>query len=476
GIVKPHLEPLLREYPAGSSVQCVSSQQSVLHSLVEMTLVSDNLGRVTADRSSVVWFPIRDSYRIIEAYLACHLRATYMDKLYGQVWLMVPVRVLATERLFVSPNPVVDEEEIVSCKTFSPISEKFPPVLILPFRMDKHMLTREDASVYEVNNQMHSGGHVYHCTLFLPGRSPQVLEDRISVLHLPQTTVLEEVKDNDELLGWFCLTDGYPNEASTYQLTILEQPSNSFYQIDVNELVLTPYSVFGQLRVQCIAEGVWNGQNIVVNGTHNLTYVGSNRMTAKHKALFRINPNQVYYTLVLVSVSIYFGIYGYLLRRTLKDKKADQVPVDPVMIHNVILNIHEVSLGWTDFGHLCSLLHEFNTIHKICFMLAESDLQSQPTSSPNDLQPVEVEPDHSLTSGDSISTDGDIKNSYQDEPLTLNEALMKHQDSRSQRSILLTGEHSLPRFSVLINEPLSYQVSEPISHSLSSQTEQRQNE
>ncbi|KAG5443160.1 hypothetical protein CSKR_108510 [Clonorchis sinensis] len=476
GIVKPHLQPLLREYPTGSSVQCVSSQQSVLHSLVEMTVVSDNLGRVTADRSSVVWFVNNRSYRVGEAYLACHLRATYMNGMYGMVRLIVPVRVLATERLFVSPNPVIDEQERVSCKTFSPISEKFSPVLILPFRMDKQMLTRKDSSVYEVDNQMQSGGHVYHCTLFLPGRSPQVLEDRISVLHLPQTTVLEEVTDDDEVIGWSCLTDGYPKEASTYQLTILEQPSNSFYQIDVNELVLTPYSVFGQITVQCIAKGVWYGQEMVVNGTHNLTYVGNDRMTAKHKPLFQTYPSHVFYTLVLVSITFYFGTYGYLLRRTLKDKKDDQVPVNPAVVHDVILNIHEVSLGWADFGHLCSLLREFNIINKMCFILAENALQSQLSSQPTDLPPAEVASDHSLTISDSISTDSDVKGLYQDELLTLHEALMNYHDNRRRRSILLTGEQSSVRFSMTINEPLTHQVIEPALQSFSSQTERRQNE
>ncbi|GAA51837.1 hypothetical protein CLF_106873 [Clonorchis sinensis] len=513
GIVKPHLQPLLREYPTGSSVQCVSSQQSVLHSLVEMTVVSDNLGRVTADRSSVVWFVNNRSYRVGEAYLACHLRATYMNGMYGMVRLIVPVRVLATERLFVSPNPVIDEQERVSCKTFSPISEKFSPVLILPFRMDKQMLTRKDSSVYEVDNQMQSGGHVYHCTLFLPGRSPQVLEDRISVLlfdhrclhrtsrvwlehrignaevrrmvfwkkisptiDLPQTTVLEEVTDDDEVIGWSCLTDGYPKEASTYQLTILEQPSNSFYQIDVNELVLTPYSVFGQITVQCIAKGVWYGEEMVVNGTHNLTYVGNDRMTAKHKALFQTYPSHVFYTLVLVSITFYFGTYGYLLRRTLKDKKDDQVPVNPAVVHDVILNIHEVSLGWADFGHLCSLLREFNIINKMCFILAENALQSQLSSQPTDLPPAEVASDHSLTISDSISTDSDVKGLYQDELLTLHEALMNYHDNRRRRSILLTGEQSSIRFSMTINEPLTHQVIEPALQSFSSQTERRQNE
>ncbi|TGZ70751.1 hypothetical protein CRM22_003014 [Opisthorchis felineus] len=427
GIVKPNLQPLLREYPTGSSVQCVSRQQSVLHSLVEMTVVSDNLGRVTADRSSVVWFINDRSYRVGEAYLTCHLRATYLNEMYGKVWLVIPVRVLATERLFVSPNPVIDQQEIVSCKTFSPISEKFSPVLIIPHRMDREMLTREDTSVYEVNNQMQSGGHIYHCILFLPERSPQVLEDRISVLHLPQTTVLEEVTDNGEVIGWSCVTDGYPKEASTYQITILEQPRND-------------------------------------------------RMTAKHKALFQIHPKQVFYTMVLVSITFHFGIYVYFLRRTLKDRKADQVPVNFAMLDDVTLNIHEVNLGWTDFGHLCSLVREFSIINKMCLIFAESDRQSPVSSSPTDIQPAEVGQDHSLTNSDSISTDSDIKGLYQDELPTLHDALMKYHDNRDRRSILLAGEHPLIRFSMMINEPLTNQVDEPVPHSSSSQTERRQNE
>ncbi|TGZ70754.1 hypothetical protein CRM22_003014 [Opisthorchis felineus] len=290
-----------------------------------------------------------------------------------------------TERLFVSPNPVIDQQEIVSCKTFSPISEKFSPVLIIPHRMDREMLTREDTSVYEVNNQMQSGGHIYHCILFLPERSPQVLEDRISVLR------------ND-------------------------------------------------------------------------------RMTAKHKALFQIHPKQVFYTMVLVSITFHFGIYVYFLRRTLKDRKADQVPVNFAMLDDVTLNIHEVNLGWTDFGHLCSLVREFSIINKMCLIFAESDRQSPVSSSPTDIQPAEVGQDHSLTNSDSISTDSDIKGLYQDELPTLHDALMKYHDNRDRRSILLAGEHPLIRFSMMINEPLTNQVDEPVPHSSSSQTERRQNE
>ncbi|TGZ70752.1 hypothetical protein CRM22_003014 [Opisthorchis felineus] len=338
---------------------------------------------------------------------------------------------------------------------------------------DETDYTQSQSAVYLVDDK--EGQSTFQCSL----RVKEKCLSRLLIFwrfNLPQTTVLEEVTDNGEVIGWSCVTDGYPKEASTYQITILEQPSNSFYQIHVNELALTPYSVFGQLRVQCIAKGVWHRQEIVVNGTHNLTYVGNDRMTAKHKALFQIHPKQVFYTMVLVSITFHFGIYVYFLRRTLKDRKADQVPVNFAMLDDVTLNIHEVNLGWTDFGHLCSLVREFSIINKMCLIFAESDRQSPVSSSPTDIQPAEVGQDHSLTNSDSISTDSDIKGLYQDELPTLHDALMKYHDNRDRRSILLAGEHPLIRFSMMINEPLTNQVDEPVPHSSSSQTERRQNE
>ncbi|KAF5404725.1 hypothetical protein PHET_01948 [Paragonimus heterotremus] len=460
--------PKTRYFEVGSRVTCVPENQydnmEPYDTEIRMVFSSD-VGMISAGRRSILWTGTTTLNTLSMVTIQCILQMGYLDQIehVNKQEVIFQVSTVATDLNFMPSTIDLNNEDQFGCFTSSQETTG-GPILAFPRDTDHPGLAYLTSNTWQQGEWMDRSSYIYSCILILPNRDPVFIEDSVYVTKNPTKLFFRKLGWS-WMEGWKCETDGFPVTSADFNVTILDQPMGSHFDISNDTVIVTQFSIFGRVRLSCVLNYRSKSSFLIKRITEDVIFVDTGHIWDGNVEQFTENTNPVYFILTSVISLLYIIVYRFMWNRVplasswLVRLQADLVEYDVDPPFDAHLLITETLLGRNDFAYFCDLIGEFDVTQKMCVLVLQQ-MKPKRDSIPDAPHPGDLlfktrssDVDETETVSEGLSFE-ETREMFWNRDLTPQQPPVETQSER--RSIMITGvERPSVRLSLLVEKNVS---------------------
>ncbi|KAF7231926.1 hypothetical protein EG68_05742 [Paragonimus skrjabini miyazakii] len=472
-IVDPHprvtFMPKTRYYEVGSRVKCVPENEydNMEPYDTEILMVfSSDVGIISAGRRSIMWTGTTTLNTLSLVTIQCTLQMNYLDQIehVNKQEVIFQVSTVATGLNFMPSTIDLNNEDQFGCLTSSQ-GKTGGPILAFPRDIDHPGRAYLTSDIWQQGEWMAHNSYIYSCILILPNRDPVFIEDSVHITKKPTRLFFRKLGWS-WMEGWKCETDGFPVTSADFNVTMLDQPVGSHFDISNDTVVVTQFSIFGRVRLSCVLNYRSKSSILIKKITEDVIFVDTGHVWDGNVQQFTENTNPVYFILTSVISLLYIIVYRFMWNRVplasswFVRLSADLVEYDVDPPCDAHLLITETLLGRNDFAYFCDLIGEFDVTQKMCVLVWQKAKPKRDSileaSHPRDLlfKTRSLDIDETETVSESLSFE-ESHETFWNRDSTPKQPPVETQSER-RRSIMITGvERPSGRLSLVVGKNVS---------------------